>query len=265
MLSETGIGRFEPIADGSLTCEGSVGMFADHAEIRAVLFDVFGTVVDWRTSITRELAAFGAAQGIEADWECVADDWRGEYQPAMDEVRSGRRGWTVLDVLHREGLERVLARYAVDGVAEADLQDLTLAWHRLPPWPDAVPGLTRLATRYAVGTLSNGNTALLTDLAEHGHLPFDVLLGAETAGAYKPLPDAYLRNVALLELTPHQVMLVAAHNSDLAAADELGLRTAFVMRPTEHGPTQRTDLAPTGDWDVVVDSIPAVADALDCA
>ncbi len=234
-------------------------------QIKAVLFDVFGTVVDWRSSITRELAAFGAARGFAACWERFADDWRGEYQPSMDEVRSGRREWTVLDVLHRESLERVLTRHGIDAQSEADLRDLTLAWHRLSPWPDAYSGLARLATRFTVGTLSNGNTALLTDLAEHGDLRFDVLLGAETAGAYKPLPEAYLRNVALLELAPPQVMLAAAHNGDLAAASSLGLRTAFVARPTEHGPAQRTDLAPTGDWDVVVDSITAVADALSCA
>ena len=235
------------------------------AQIKAVLFDVFGTVVDWRSSITREFAALGAAHGIAADWEGLADDWRGEYQPAMDGVRSGRREWTVLDVLHRESLERVLGHHGVGTVAESDLQHLTLAWHRLSPWPDAPPGLARLATRYIVGTLSNGNTALLTDLARHGGLAFDVLLGAETARAYKPLPEAYLRNVARLGLAPHEVMLVAAHNGDLAAAQVLGMRTGFVRRPTEHGPDQTTDLAPTGDWDVVADSIPAVADALGCA
>ncbi len=232
--------------------------------ISAVVFDVFGTVVDWRSSITHELAAFGAANTIEADWERVADDWRGEYQPAMDEVRSGRRGWTPLDVLHRESLARVLARHGIGGVSDAKLDGLTMAWHRLSPWPDARPGLARLATRYAVGTLSNGNTELLADLAEHGDLAFDVLLGAETARAYKPLPDAYLRNVALLELSPPQVMLAAAHNGDLAAAAGLGLRTAFIARPTEHGPAQRTDLEPTGDWDLVVDDIPALATALGC-
>lgn len=232
--------------------------------IRAVLFDVFGTLVDWRSSITRELRAFGATHGIDADWDDVADDWRGEYQPAMDEVRSGRRSWTILDVLHRESLERVLARHGIEGPADDELRHLTLGWHRLDPWPDVVPGLTRLANRYTLGTLSNGNTSLLTDLAGYGALPFHVILGAETAHAYKPLPEAYLRNVAALGLEPGHVMLVAAHNGDLAAAHEQGLRTAFVARPTEYGPMQLTDLAPTGAWNLVCDDMSAVATALDC-
>jgi 2-haloacid dehalogenase len=235
-----------------------------NGQVKAILFDVFGTVVDWRSSITRELAAFGVAHRIHADWDAVADDWRGEYQPAMDEVRSGRRDWTILDVLHRESLERVLARHGIEGLTADELHDLTMGWHRLDPWPDAVPGLTRLATRYRLGTLSNGNTALLTDLARHGGLPFHVILGAETAHAYKPLPEAYLRNVAALGLEPGQVMLCAAHNGDLAAAHEQGLRTAFVVRPTEYGPTQRTDLSPAGAWNLVCDDMGEVATALGC-
>jgi 2-haloacid dehalogenase len=233
-------------------------------QIRAILFDVFGTVVDWRSSITRQLTAFGVAHRIDADWDAVADDWRGEYQPAMDEVRSGRRDWTILDVLHRESLERVLARHGIQGLTDDELRNLTMGWHRLDPWPDAVPGLTRLATRYRLGTLSNGNTALLTDLARHGGLPFHVILGAETAHAYKPLPEAYLRNVATLGLEPNQVMLVAAHNGDLAAAHGQGLRTAFVGRPTEYGPMQLTDLSPTGAWNLVCDDMSALATALGC-
>lgn len=233
-------------------------------DMRAVLFDVFGTLVDWRTSITRSLATFGADRGIAAAWDHIADDWRDEYQPAMEEVRSGRRPWTILDVLHRESLERVLDRHGIDGVGEDDLHDLTLAWHHLDPWPDVVPGLTRLATRYTIGSLSNGNTQLLTDLARHARLPFGVILGAETASTYKPLPDAYLRNVATLGLRPGQVMLVAAHNGDLAAARAQGLPTAFVARRTEHGPAQTTDLEPTDAWDIVADDIGAVATALGC-
>ena len=233
-----------------------------NGRVKAILFDVFGTLVDWRSGITRELTAFGAAHGIDASWEAVADDWRGEYQPAMDEVRSGRRAWTVLDVLHRESLERVLARHGIDGLTDDELHHLTMGWHRLDPWPDVVPGLNRLATRYTLGTLSNGNTTLLTDLAKHGGLPFQVILGAETACAYKPLPEAYLRNVATLGLEPSQVMLVAAHNGDLAAAQEQGLQTAFVARPTEHGPIQLTDLSPTGPWNILGGDIGAVATAL---
>lgn len=230
--------------------------------VTALLFDVFGTVVDWRTSVIRELTAFAAKRGVQADWPRVADEWRGEYQPAMEEVRSGRRGWTILDVLHRESLESVLARHGIEGLAEAELADLTRAWHRLDPWPDAVPGLAELRERFIVGTLSNGNVGLLTRLARHGRLPWDVILCAETARAYKPRPEAYLRNVALLNLTPPEVMLVAAHNSDLAAASALGLRTAFVPRPTEHGPGQVTDLEPTGAWDAVAPDLVALAEDL---
>jgi len=230
--------------------------------IEALLFDVFGTVVDWRSSVIRELTAFGGERSIQADWARVADEWRGEYQPAMEEVRSGRREWTILDVLHRETLERVLQRHGISGLSDADLDHLTRAWHLLDPWPDAVAGLARLKERFIVGTLSNGNVGLLTRLARHGGLPWDVILCAETAHAYKPLPDAYLQNAALLNLPPERVMLVAAHNSDLAAAAALGLRTAFVKRPTEHGPHQTTDLEATGRWDVVVDNLQQLADAL---
>jgi 2-haloacid dehalogenase len=232
------------------------------SSVNAVLFDVFGTVVDWRTGVTRELAAVGARRAVTADWAAVADAWRGAYQPAMEEVRSGRRAWTILDELHRETLEMVLSDAGVGGLDDADLTELTLAWHRLDPWPDAVAGLTRLRARYTIGTLSNGNTALLADLAAHGRLPWDVLLGAETARMYKPRPEAYLRNVARLRRTPSQVMLVAAHNSDLAAAAALGLRTAFVPRPAEHGPGQRRDLGPEGPWDVVAHDLGALADLL---
>ncbi len=230
--------------------------------IEALLFDVFGTVVDWRSSVIRELTAFGGERSIQADWARVADEWRGEYQPAMEKVRSGRREWTTLDVLHRESLERVLQRHGVTGLSDADLDHLTRAWHRLDPWPDAVAGLTRLKGQFIVGTLSNGNVGLLTRLARHGGLPWDVILCAETARAYKPLPDAYVRNAALLNLPPERVMLVAAHNGDLAAAAATGFRTAFVTRPTEHGPHQTTDLEPTGRWDVVVDDLRQLADAL---
>jgi 2-haloacid dehalogenase len=223
--------------------------------LQAILFDVFGTLVDWRTSVTRQLATFGRERNVDIAWERVADDWRAEYQPSMDAVRSGRRNWTILDELHRESVERVLARHGIIDLDEQTLVELARFWHRLDPWPDVVPGLSRLRTRFTVGTLSNGNTALLGDLRTFGALPLDVLLGAETAQAYKPLPEAYLRNVRSLGFEPPQVMLVAAHNTDLAAARAQGLQTGFVPRRTEYGPAQRNDLSPTDDWDVI---------ALDC-
>jgi 2-haloacid dehalogenase len=180
--------------------------------VQALLFDVFGTVVDWRGSIIEELSRFGTDKGIAADWAAFTDDWRGMYQPAMEEVRSGQRPWTILDVLHRESLDKLLAKYRIAGLSEAETDHVNRVWHRLKPWPDAVEGLTRLKSRYIIGTLSNGNVGLLTRMAKNAGLPWDVILGAETAHAYKPVPQAYLANAALLYLDPAQVMLVAAHN-----------------------------------------------------
>jgi 2-haloacid dehalogenase len=232
--------------------------------VEALVFDVFGTVVDWRTSIIRDLTAFGTQRGITADWTRFADEWRALYQPAMDEVRSGRRPWTILDVLHRESLVLLLGRYGVEGLSDADIDHVTRAWHRLDPWPDALPGLALMKSRYIIGPMSNGNIGLLTRMAKHAKLPWDVILGAETARAYKPLPESYLRNAALLNLEPAQVMLVAAHNNDLKSAQAAGLATAFVARPTEHGPGQTKDLAPSGDWDVVAPDFTSLAAKLGC-
>ena len=220
-------------------------------DVEALLFDVFGTVVDWRTSIIEDLSRFGAERGLSADWAAFADEWRALYQPAMEEVRSGRRAWTILDVLHRESLEALAAKYGLAGLGGDDKAHINKVWHRLKPWPDAVAGLERLKKRYIIGTLSNGNVGLLTRMAKFAALPWDVVLGAETARAYKPLPQAYLANAALLNLQPGQVMLVAAHNGDLKAAQKCGLSTGFVIRPHEHGPGQKRDLKPEGDWDAV--------------
>ncbi len=233
-------------------------------QVQALLFDVFGTVVDWRGSIIAELTGFGAEKGIAADWAAFTDDWRAMYQPAMEEVRSGRRPWTILDVLHRESLDKLIAKYGIDGLSEADKDHLNRVWHRLKAWPDAVAGLTRLKARYIIGTLSNGNVGLLTRMAKHAGLPWDVVLGAETARAYKPLPQAYLASAALLNLEPAQVMLVAAHNGDLEAAAAAGLRTAFVARPQEYGPHQNRDLKAERDWGVVCGSFGELADAMGC-
>ena len=231
---------------------------------RALFFDVFGTCVDWRSGVAREVAALAGRLGVEVDAEAVADAWRAEYQPQMETVRSGSRPWTTLDVLHRESLDRVLAGTPLEA-AEADDRDaLTRAWHRLDPWPDTVPGLVLMRERHVVAPHSNGNIALLLDMAKRAGLPWDVILGAETARAYKPLPESYLRNVAAIGASPGEVMMVAAHNADLAAAAACGLRTAFVARPAEHGPGQATDLAPTGDWDLVADDLLHLAEML-CA
>jgi 2-haloacid dehalogenase len=231
--------------------------------VQALLFDVFGTVVDWRSSIIKELSSWGAERGLAADWAGFTDDWRALYQPAMEEVRSGRRAWTILDVLHRESLDKLLVRYRVS-LSEAEREHINRVWHRLSPWPDVIEGLRRLKTRYIIGTLSNGNVALLTRMAKNAGLPWDVILGAETARAYKPLPAAYTRNAELLGLRPNEAMLVAAHNDDLAAAAAQGLRTAFVARPAEYGPHQKKDFSADRAWDVVTDSFTGLADAMDC-
>jgi 2-haloacid dehalogenase len=232
--------------------------------VQALLFDVFGTVVDWRSSLREEMSRFGAERNIDADWAAFADDWRRLYQPAMEEVRAGRRPWTILDVLHRESLDKLAPKYGLAGLSEPDMCRINAMWHRLEPWPDTVAGLMRLKSRYIIGTLSNGNVGLLTRMAKHGGLPWDVILGAETARAYKPLPQAYLASAELLNLAPLHVMLVAAHNGDLAAAAACGLRTAFVARPTEHGPHQKRDFQADQAWDVVTDSFINLADAMGC-
>lgn len=213
-------------------------------DIRACLFDVFGTVVDWRTSVSRDLAAFAQQRGIAGvDWLEFAVEWRKLYQPSMEEVRAGRRAFTVLDVLHRESLETLVARYALQGLSPADIDHMNRAWHRLDPWPDVVEGLQRLKKGLVIAPCSNGNIALIVNMAKRAGLPWDCVLGAETARAYKPMPEAYLASCRQLGLAPAQVMMVAAHNGDLKAAKAQGLATAFVPRPTEHGPGQRTDLA----------------------
>lgn len=240
-------------------------MTSSTAPIEALVFDVFGTVVDWRSSIIAEFEAFGASRGLDADWVKITDRWRGLYQPSMEEVRSGRRPWTILDVLHRESLDKLLAEHDLSHVSEADRDHLTRAWHRLKPWPDVVAGLKRLKARFIIGTLSNGNVGLLARMAKNAGLPWDVVLGAETARAYKPMPEAYLSAARLLNLEPNRLMLVAAHNGDLAAAQRVGLRTAFISRPTEYGPHQNRDVEAEGKWDYVADDFGKLADQLGCA
>jgi 2-haloacid dehalogenase len=214
-------------------------------DIRACLFDVFGTVVDWRTSVSRDLAAFAKQKAIDGvDWLEFAVEWRRLYQPSMEEVRSGKRAFTILDVLHRESLDKLISRYAIKGLSEADVDHINRVWHRLDPWPDAVAGLTRLKSRFIIAPCSNGNIALMVNMAKRAGLPWDCVLGAETARAYKPTPEAYLASCRQLGLAPARVLMVAAHNNDLKAAKAQGLATAFVARPTEHGPGQSTDLAP---------------------
>jgi 2-haloacid dehalogenase len=221
--------------------------------VRALVFDVFGTVVDWRSGVAREAAPFLARYAAgTTDAAAFADAWRKRYQPAMEEVRSGRRPFTRLDVLHRENLEGVLPAFGIDPatVPAAELDELNLAWHRLDPWPDAVAGLTRLKSRYVIAPLSNGNIILMLDVAKRAGLPWDAILGAEVAQAYKTSPEAYLRTADILAMHPAEMCLVAAHNNDLAAARRCGLRTAFVYRPDESGPGV-TPPGPDQEWDAI--------------
>jgi 2-haloacid dehalogenase len=232
-------------------------------DVRALAFDVFGTVVDWRGSIIDELTAFGRERGLDGvDWAGLTDDWRAGYRPAMQRVRDGTLPWTNLDALHRLQLDDLLERYGVRGLAEADVRHLNTVWHRLKPWPDSVPGLTRLRTRFILATLSNGNVALLVNMAKAAGLPWDCVLSAELCRHYKRDPEVYRMACGLLGLEPGRVMMVAAHNDDLEAAAREGLRTAFVRRPTEYGPRQARDLGPEGDWDAVAEDMNGLADIL---
>jgi 2-haloacid dehalogenase len=237
---------------------------ADIGTIQALTFDVFGTVVDWRSSLIREGEALGKARGLRVDWARFADAWRGLYQPQLERVRSGQIPWTPLDDLHHQALDRLLVDFGITGLSETEIAHLNRAWHRLDPWPDTVPGLVRLKRRFILATLSNGNVARIVNMARRAGLPWDAVLGAEVARHYKPQPEAYLTTASLLGLRPEQCLMVAAHNGDLAAAAAVGLRTAFVARPTEHGPGQQSDLKPARDWDVVADSFVDLAARLGC-
>ena len=234
------------------------------ALLRAVLFDVFGTVVDWRSSIAREVQAAFADHNTFVDSIAFADRWRALYQPAMSRVRSGEIDFVPLDELHRQNLDQVLEEFSVDCLSETEKVDLNLAWHRLDPWPDAVAGLERLKNGYVVGTLSNGNIALMVNMAKRTQLSWDVILGAEVARAYKPQPQAYLGSAQALGLTPGECMLVAAHNDDLKAAIQCGFKTAFVERPFEHGPNQQSDLVALGDYDHIARDFVDLAVQLGC-
>ncbi len=232
------------------------------SELHAILFDTFGTVVDWRGSLIADLTAFGADRAVSADWPALVDAWRGAYKPSMDRVRTGVLPWTKLDDLHRASLDDLLAEQGVHGLTEADRVHLTMGWHRLHGWPDATPGMLRLHQRFITGPLSNGNVSLLIDLARLNQLPWTMIFGADVFRHYKPDAETYLGACALLSLPPSQVMLCAAHNDDLAAAQRHGMRTAFVPRPSEYGPHQVKDTHATGAWDYVATGIDDLAGQL---
>ena len=223
--------------------------------IKAVVFDTFGTVVDWRSSLIDDFETFGQRRGISADWAGLVDAWRGGYEASKDKVRTGAVSWTNLDDLHREALDELIERFGIAGLSKADRDWLNRGWHRLRGWPDAVEGLARLKRRFVIGPLSNGNVALLVNMAKHAGLPWDMIFSAELFRRYKPHPDTYLGVGRLLGLEPGEVMLTAAHNYDLRAARDQGLRTAFIPRPQEYGLHQNQDLAPEEAWDLVADDL----------
>ena len=230
---------------------------------RALAFDVFGTVVDWRSSIIRELEEFGQSHGLQRDWPAFADDWRAGYGPAMDRVRRGELPWTRIDDLHRMILDDLLRTAGITSVADADIDHLNRAWHRLDPWPDTVAGLTRLKEKFTITTLSNGNMSLLTNMAKRAGLPWDCVLSAELFHHYKPDREAYLGCADLLGVSADQLMLVAAHPGDLSAARAAGLGTAFVSRPLEHGQGRVAHLSEPGEVDVTATDFVNLAEQLD--
>lgn len=238
---------------------------SDVSRVKALVFDVFGTVVDWRTSLISELSWWGDERGVKTDWTGFVDAWRAAYMPAMDDVRKHpERGYVILDDLHRRTLNKLIEQFKVGNLSEADRDHINRGWHRLKPWADSVSGLTRLKTKFTIAPLSNGNVALLTNMAKNAGLPWDLVLSAELFQHYKPDPETYLGAASLLGLAPEQVMMVAAHNGDLLAAQKHGLKTAFVPRVTEYGPHQDRDFRADGKYDVVARDFNDLAAQLGC-
>lgn len=236
----------------------------DLRDVSALLFDVFGTVVDWREGVAAHVTRFLENVAPHIDPHDFADRWRAEYQPAMERVRNGSRDFTPLDVLHRENLDRVIDALGInpERVPESEREDLNQAWHRLDPWSDVLPGLTRLREHFIIAPMSNANIRLALDMAKRARLPWDAILGAEVVHAYKPQPEAYQRTAEILGLAPHQVAMVAAHNDDLAAARESGMKTVFIPRTHEHGLGQTIDLQAEQSWDLIARDFTELATCL---
>jgi 2-haloacid dehalogenase len=219
--------------------------------VRALVFDVFGSVVDWRGSIASQLRHWGNLHQIALDWDAFARQWRAHYQPSLERVRSGQRAFVPLDELHRESLEKLLIQFGLQDIHEDQKNEINRVWHRLDAWPDSIAGLLRLKSHYTIAPLSNGNVALLNNMAKYAGLPWDLNLSTEWFQAYKPQPQTYLGAARALGLEPAEVMMCAAHNDDLAAARAAGLRTAFWPRPTEYGIDQSKDFEAQQDWDII--------------
>ena len=231
-------------------------------DLRALTCDTYGTIVDWRGTILDELRAFGRARGLDHDWEAFLTDWKSCYRAGMEKVNAGEWPWTTIDAIYRRRLDELLRAYVIEGLKEREVQHLNQVWWRLRPWPDSVAGLTRLKGRYIITPLSNASFAGMVHLARSAALPWDCIITAENAKRYKPAPEVYRTAIELLGYQPGEIMMVAAHNYDLAAARSHGMRTAFVPRPTEYGPAQSTDLAPDSDWDVVAKDMEDLARSL---
>ena len=219
--------------------------------VKAMTFDVFGTVVDWRSSIAREAKMMGEQKGFDFDWDNFADKWRAGYGPSMNKVRTGELPWTIIDVLHRMILDELLSEYNITNLTESEKDHFNRAWHRLDPWPDSVPGLTELKKNYVISPLSNGNVALLVNMAKYGGLPWDTVLSAELAQHYKPDPEAYQSTSEFLGFPIEQIMMVAAHKNDLKSAKGQGMMTGYIPRPKEHGPNTTVDSNPEDYIDII--------------
>ena len=231
---------------------------------KVIVFDTFGSVVDWRGSLIADLTAYGESRGVTGDWTGLVDAWRASYQPSMDRYRKGEIGWTKLDQLHRWSLDRLVVQFGIKGLTEDDLVHINLGWHRLKGWPDAVPGLTRLKSKYIIGPLSNGNVSLLLNMAKNAGIPWDMIFGSDLFQQFKPHPDTYLGVARMMDLRPDEVMMAAAHNNDLLAAQKCGLMTAFWPRPGEYGPHQQRDYKAEHVFDVVAKDIEDLATQLGC-
>lgn len=233
--------------------------------VTTLVFDVFGTVVDWRSSIIADLSRWGGARGHDADWAGFVDEWKTAYRPGMDAVNSGARDWITVGGIYREKLDEMLPRYGLGDLPEADRQSVTAVWQRLDPWPESVAGLERLARRFMLCTLSNSDFYGMAAMSKRAGLPWDCILTAENVQRFKPEPAVYDMAIELLSPdAPDRLMMVAAHNYDLRHARSHGMRTAFIPRPAEYGPGQQTDLAPDGDWDLVAENMEDLAARLDC-
>ena len=231
--------------------------------ITAILFDTYGTVVDWRSSVIAEGRALAERKNIEdIDWEAFTDAWKATYRPYMDQVLNGERPWTNNDALHRQRLDEIIGEFGITGLNEHDLADFNRAWHRLKPWPDSLAGLRRIKAKVPIGSFSNGNMLLLANMANHSDIPWAFIISSDLFRLYKPDAGIYLGAIELLGGEADRLMLVAAHNYDLANARKHGMKTAFVLRPTMFGPKQDTNLEAEDDWDIITDSIEGVADAL---